>query len=68
MKKFEYKEALVFSKLSMPELNDLGKDGWELCNLRLGFVDTYTFKREITENEQDYETKPKNRQKTYENK
>ena len=51
MKKFEYKEALVFSKLSIPELNDLGKDGWELCSLRLGFVDTYTFKREITENE-----------------
>ena len=51
MKKFEYKEVLVFTKLTIQELNDLGKEGWELCSLRLGFVDTYIFKREITEEE-----------------
>lgn len=30
MKQFEYK--LVIEKLSLNELNDLGKDGWELCD------------------------------------
>ena len=51
MKKFEYKRVDEFNKMSSNELDEYGKDGWELCGIINEFYQTYYFKREITEEE-----------------
>jgi hypothetical protein len=47
MKKFEYKQVLVY--IDMDELNELGKEGWEVIHIVEKVVDkpVYLFKREI---------------------
>ena len=48
MKTIEYKEVQLFNKINIEELDDLGKEGWELCGVVSNLLFTYYFKREKT--------------------
>lgn len=53
MKQFEYDIQVRIATqpyLSLEQLNELGKEGWELCTARLsGDGSDYIFKREVVE-------------------